>query len=424
MTSRQTERSSLRWWLVAGGLLLATLGLGALLFLKVPPPPGVSAEQWAFCTEGNSAFRGPEIVDETGRTYLGWGRERNWGRDGVGAADIAGDPEVGPACRIAYELFGLNQGVWDWCYDGSNRAALLAPAVAMLGMGEDEAANADTFSEAPGDDPAEYSQACRLAYHYWRGQGAASEIPDPLSQPFFAVTREQQTWCGTAENRGTLEWAALQLGIETPADAPFIEQLTAYVRSCRIASIARRIPAAEPTVHVRDALQVFSPEVRARSEAQLTEIERSTGFVGVFVTERTPIGENIGNDVPTGPEVDGYLELRYSGDVTGGCCATVYTPREPGPTTCCPFVDQIPPLFTAGRPDDGLRAFVTVVEDLAGEPEPPPRRLPTDPFRASRDAPHGTTRGNVGLRGPVVRAADLTRVAQRRLVGDCLPIAA
>jgi hypothetical protein len=294
----------------------------------------------------------------------------------------------------------------------------------MLGMGEDEAANADTFSEAPGDDPAEYSQACRLAYHYWRGQGAASEIPDPLSQPFFAVTREQQTWCGTAENRGTLEWAALQLGIETPADAPFIEQLTAYVRSCRIASIARRLPAAEPTVHVRDALQVFSPEVRARSEAQLTEIERSTGFVGVFVTERTPIGENIGNDVPTGPEVDGYLELRYSGDVTGGCCATVYTPREPGPTTCCPFVDQIPPLFTAGRPDDGLRAFVTVVEDLAGEPEPPPRRLPTDPFRASRDAPHGTTRGNVGLRGPVVRAADLTRVAQRRLVGDCLPIAA
>lgn len=392
MTSRQLDRVLIRWWLVVGGVLAALLVLGAVvlsvnvpaLFMGVPPPPGVSAEEWAFCTEGNSAVRGPGIVDDAGRTYLGWQGERAWDRDGVGATDIAGQPGVGAACRIAFELHALGQAEWDWCYQDTNRAALLTPAVAMLGMGEDEADSSETFREAPGDDPTEYSQACRLAYTYWRAEGGVSEIADPLSHPFFAVTPDQQQWCGAAENRGVLEWAALQLGIETPADAPFVEQLTAYVRSCRVASIAGRVPPADaPIAHVRDALQVFSPEVRGGSEARLAEIERSTGFVGVFVTERTPIGENLGNDVPTGPEVDGYLELRYSGDGIDGCCATVYTPREPGPTTCCHFVDHLPPLFTAGRPDEGLRAFVTLVEDLAGEAEPSPRRLPPDPFAQS-----------------------------------------
>ena len=384
MTSQQPGGLSIGRWLVLGGSLVALLALGAvLLFMKVPPPAGVSATQWAFCTEGSSAFQGPEIVDEGGRTYLGW-EGHDWDRDGVGAADLAGQPGVGAACRIAYELHALSQAEWDWCYGESNRAAFLAPAVAMLGMGEDEAANSETFGEAPGDDPVEYSQACRLAYHYWREQGGVSEIADPLSHPFFAVTPDQQTWCGAADNRGVLEWTALQLGIETPADAPFIEQLTAYVRSCRIASIAGRVPAADaPIVHVRDALQVFSPEVRGGSEARLAEIERSTGFVGVFVTELTPIGGNLGNDVPTGPEVDGYLELRYSGDGIDGCCATVYAPREPEPSVCCPFVDHLASLFTDGRTDEGLRAFVTLVEEFAGEPEPPPRRLPADPFEDS-----------------------------------------
>jgi hypothetical protein len=348
--------------------------------MKVPAPAGLSATEWAFCTEGNSAYRGPEIVDEAGRTYLGW-EGHDWDRDGVGANDIAGQPGVGTACRIAYELYALDQAQWDWCFEDTNRAALLSPAVALLGMGEDEAADSETFREAPGDDPVEYTQACRLAYHYWRDQGGVSAIADPRSHPFFAVTREQQAWCGAVENRSVLEWTALQLGIETAADAPFIEQLTAYVRSCRIASIAGRVPAADaPIVHVRDALHLFSPEVRAGSEARLAEIERSTGFVGVFITEPTPIGGNLGNDMPTGPEVDGYLELRYSEGI-GGCCATVYAPREPEPGVCCPFVDDLASFFTGGRTDEGLRAFVTLVEEFAGEPEPPPRRLPADPFQ-------------------------------------------
>jgi hypothetical protein len=146
------------------------------------------------------------------------------------------------ACRIAFELFGLDQAEWDWCYDGSNRAAFLAPAVVMLGMGEDEAEGSDRFGEAPGDDPGEYAQACRLAYHHWREQGEVLEIADPASHPFLALTSEQQSWCGAAENRGVLDSTALQLGISTPAEAPPVEQLTAHVRSCRIASMARGIP--------------------------------------------------------------------------------------------------------------------------------------------------------------------------------------
>lgn len=107
-----------------------------------------------------------------------------------------------------------------------------------------------------------------------------------------------------------------------------------------------------PTVYVQDGLQVFSPEARERAEARLAEIERSTGFVGVFVTE--PTTESVlGIETPRGPEVDGHVQLRYSGDA--GCCATVYGPREPGPTTCSPFVDRLLPLFAAGRADEGLR---------------------------------------------------------------------
>lgn len=385
MTSWQTNRPSLVSLLAAGGILAAVLAVvAAVLLMKVPPPAGVSAEEWAFCTQGNSAVRGPGSADEAGQTYLGWDADRDWDRDGVGASDLAADPDVGAACRIAYELIGLHQAEWDWCFDASNRADLLVPAVEMLGMGEDEADGWDGFSEAPGDDPAEYAQACRLAYHYGRERGEMPEIADPLSHPFLALTREQQVWCGTAENRDVLEWTAIQLGITTPAEAPFIQQVTAYARSCRIASTAGQIPPpAEPTVHVRDGLQIFSPEVSARTEADLAEIERSTGFVAVFVTERTADPNDLGHDVPRGPEVDGYLELRFQADAIDGCCATVYSPREPGSTVCCPFVEDLTPLFSARRDDEGLRAFVNLVEELAGDPEPPPRRLPADPYHES-----------------------------------------
>lgn len=239
MTRRQTARPSFRWWLLAGGLLTPLLALGVAHFLtEVSPPVGVSHAEWAFCTQGNSAVAGPGVVDVAGRTFLGWDGERDWDRDGVGPADLVGQPGIGAACRIAYELYGLDQAEWDWCFESSNRAAFLTPAVAMLGMGEDEAENSDTFSEAPGDDPSEYSQACRLAYHYWRDPGRVSEIADSPSHPFFAMTRDQEAWCKSAENRRDLERTAIQLGIATPDDAPPIQRLAAYVRSCRVAFMA------------------------------------------------------------------------------------------------------------------------------------------------------------------------------------------
>jgi hypothetical protein len=373
---------------VIGGLFIALLVLGAAALVRgVPPPPGVSAEEWEWCTEG-----GRGLVDYAGRRYLGWEGERDWERDSVGAAEIADEPGVGSACRIAFELYGLDQAEDRWCYREERRAALLAPAVAMLGMGEDEAAHVEDEAAhveddgVPGDDYAEYTQACRLAYHFWRPrirthgvEGAVAPISDPLSHPFLALTPAQQAWCGAAQNRDVLEWTAMRLGIETPEDAPFIERRTAYVRSCRVASIVRNVHH-----YVRDALGLFSPEVRAAAEEQLAEIERTTGFVGVFVTEQTTTRELLDSDTAfAGPGARAYLEVRYTADDADDCCATVYELREPGAGPCCPSVDPLVPLFDSRQWDEGLSAFVTLVEDLAGEPEPPPRRLPEDPFRES-----------------------------------------
>lgn len=295
----------------------------------------------------------------------------------MGAAEIAEQPGVSTACRIAYELHGLSLGEWKWCHKEPRRVALLAPAVVMLGMGEDEMANADQAPWVPGDDAAEFTQACRLAYHSWQDDGTVSPIADPLSHPLFAVTAEQKAWCGAEENRSVLEWTAMRLGIETQGDAPFIERVTAYVRTCRVASIVREVP-----VHVRDGLRLFSLEVREQAELQLAEIERTTGFVGVFVTEQTTTRVLLESDTaPAGPDVRAYLEARYAGDESNDSCAMVYVLREPGTGPCCPAEDSLVPLFGSGQWDEGLNAFVSLVEEIAGDPKPPPRRLPDDPFR-------------------------------------------
>jgi len=364
---------------VAIALLLV---LTACDMLPVAAPAGLSPDEWRFCTEGaaGGSIGGPGIVEEAGRTYLGWDVQLDWQRDGVTAGDVAQQPGAGLACRIANELYALSESEWDWCFEEANRATFVAPAISMLGMGEDEAANADRFAEAPGDEPIEYVFACRFAHQYWREEGI-SELGDPASHPFLQLTDNQEAWCAQPAVRGVLEWAAAELGIETPEDAPRVQQRTAYVRACRLAWLAQRVPAPEPAmVHVQDDAEIFSPDVAAFAERRLTAIQESTGFVGAFVSEEVA---GSGPILPADLGGDGQLVLTFTTGNPNGCCATSIAPPMPGPAVCCPELDAalepVIALFNAGRNDEGLQAFLMLVDDVAGDPEPPPRRLPDSP---------------------------------------------
>lgn len=78
MTSRQPHSARVRWWWVIGGVFIALLVLGAAALVRgVPPSPGVSAEEWAYCAEGNHPISGPAVVDSAGRSYMGWEGERD-----------------------------------------------------------------------------------------------------------------------------------------------------------------------------------------------------------------------------------------------------------------------------------------------------------------------------------------------------------
>jgi hypothetical protein len=215
--------------LVATALLLA---VGAVLFavradLRWPGPSpaegeglgsipaGITADQWNYCmtkaVTGWQSSMGPETVEEVGRNYLGWDTELANREELMSAAELAAHPEGGLACRVANELFALSEPEWNWCYDEANRAAFLVPAIAALGLGEDEARSpaADGLAEAPGDDVPEYVFACRFAFQYWREEGV-SEVVSPASHPYFALTADRGE-SPVLEDRGRVGVGATRL---------------------------------------------------------------------------------------------------------------------------------------------------------------------------------------------------------------------
>jgi hypothetical protein len=378
--------------LVATALLLA---VGAVLFavradLRWPGPSpaegeglgsipaGITADQWNYCmtkaVTGWQSSMGPETVEEVGRNYLGWDTELANREELMSAAELAAHPEGGLACRVANELFALSEPEWNWCYDEANRAAFLVPAIAALGLGEDEARSpaADGLAEAPGDDVPEYVFACRFAFQYWREEGV-SEVVSPASHPYFALTADQAAWCANTDNRDVLEWAAAKLGIETPLKAPALQQVTAYVRACRVARLAQDIPPPQPPIaHVRDGAHIFSPSVVASAENRLLAIDRSTGFAGILITQVTDNGSGYS------PEFDllrHKLVVTFSTASQDGCCALLGS-------SDLDLSDNLQPVsepLNAGDYDEGLQAFVEYIDHLAGDPEPAPRRIPEAP---------------------------------------------
>jgi hypothetical protein len=220
--------------------LLSAFVLGAAAILTVTlaasrPDPrlaGLSFEERAFCSD-QSLFGGADLVNEIGARWLGWQLEPidDGGFAPPDSADLA------HACRIANLLYGLSGSESAWCRHEANRERFLAPAVEALGMGE-EAETALGIDEELGNV---YIVACRFAYNHWREAGV-SAIGDPRSHPFMRLSDAEATWCREPDHRVALEWAASELGIETPASAPQVHQIAAHVRACRLAFLLGGVP--------------------------------------------------------------------------------------------------------------------------------------------------------------------------------------
>lgn len=209
-------------------LAATSCGLGA-----AEPPRGLTHEEAPSCTDGIPSMSGSLAVASAAR-LLGLPHGPT-GDDAV--VDLA-DPTTAALCRLAHELWGLSDEQWDWCFADENRAAYLTPAVDALGMGEEEDAGTESFGEAPGDDPFEYTQACRWAFDRWREHGV-SAIEKPADDPFFMASPEATKWCAAELTFDAAAWFRNRLGIEVRADASAAEVALAEARTCRAAYIVR-----------------------------------------------------------------------------------------------------------------------------------------------------------------------------------------
>lgn len=168
-------------------------------------------------------------VRQAGAVFLGLTGYSEEERDALQA-----DPRYDHACAIAYELWALSTEEWDWCWRDDVRWTYLTPAITLLGMGEDEAAGTEGFGEAPGDDAAEYTQACRFAYQFWR-EGPAGGDPGPPARAYFAVESATKGWCDA--NPEPIGEARTLLGIDGDVvGGDSLADLVAEVRACKFAS--------------------------------------------------------------------------------------------------------------------------------------------------------------------------------------------
>ena len=196
-------------------------------------PRGLTNAEASSCTDGIPSMTGPLAVASAAR-LMGLPH----GPAGDGAVVDLADPTTAALCRLAHELWSLSDEQWDWCYADENRAAFLAPAVDALGMGEEEDAGTESFGEAPGDDPGEYTQACRWTFDRWRSPGV-SPIEGPAGDPFFKASPEATDWCEAELTPDATAWFRDRLGIEVRSGASAAEVALAEARTCRAAYFLR-----------------------------------------------------------------------------------------------------------------------------------------------------------------------------------------
>jgi hypothetical protein len=228
---------------------VAALGAAAILGIAVAScnltginggrVAGVTDAEASFCTRRSGPVGGIFSVASAAELM---GLPHEPPSDGM-VVDLA-DPTAAASCELAYELWSLTDEQWNWCFEDANRATFLAAAITAFGMGEAEAAGTENFAEAPGDDPGEYTQACRWAFDRWREDGIAP-IVDPRGDPFFSVTAAEAEWCGSNLEAQAVDKIRDRLGIEIGPGASEAELALAEARTCRVAYILRTVSTAE-----------------------------------------------------------------------------------------------------------------------------------------------------------------------------------
>lgn len=346
------------------------LALCVMLTACTSRPAAVTDEEWAYCTDDGHPAGGTGTVLSFAQVYVpGLPPPSDSVRD-----TAKSDPQFGAACRVAFELTGLTREQWDWCFRDENRAEFLAPAVELLGMGEEEVLGTESFGEAPGDDPAEYTQACRLAFGNWREDGI--DETDATSDPFFRLTDAQTEWCDDAANQWTLEWAAESLGIETPEEAPEIHQFHAYARACRLAFLLGEIPQHEPVTHVVDRADLFGEAEQADAERRLADVLEETE-PPICVVIGTGDGFAVENPLARSRLHRCQLEFvmsAFEDPLNHGCCGASYSGELDGLYEAARPAMQ---LFNSGEFSAGLALWLDIVEEeTASFTGPEPRRIP------------------------------------------------
>ena len=195
--------------------------VGLVATPAILPPSGLTREQYAFCTQDNERlFGGQQLVWDIAASDLG--------RLPSETSIIAPyrDPEWATACRYAHVLMGLSADESVWCVVSAHRPTV-DDAVEILGTDGEGA----TF---PGDSEFEYTQACRLAYHYLR-----QPLPAPITPEHeaFALTSNEEAFCHRV-GADVVDAMLRKVGLEPPTPATNVELAASHALGCRLAYLA------------------------------------------------------------------------------------------------------------------------------------------------------------------------------------------
>lgn len=249
--------------LIGGGLAVRNATSGNPQSPQAPADATREAEAWCRSdVASNPRFQ----IEQAGARWLGMAFYSEDDREAFEA-----DPRWPIACRLAFELWGIPDPLWDWCYDDTNRDALLAPAITLLGLGRQERAGTETFSEAPGDDPAEYTLACRLADQFWRESGVMA-LAEEQTDEFLAVDPVDRAWCD--EHAAEVSEAADSLGLHRSGLGDLPGRL-AEVRACRFAAILVLAEALPPTPTPPTPSPTAEPQAAGEFTAEILFLNRT-----------------------------------------------------------------------------------------------------------------------------------------------------
>lgn len=328
-----------------GAVVLVAQALSLRVVEEAAPGiPSVTAREW--CLSDSPSVPSAQ-VRQVGSMYF----DMTFSTEDSREVELA-DPRWEAACTLTFELWGLSNDEWQWCFSEDVRSAYLVPAVAFLSMGEDEAAGIDRFTEAPGDDPAEYTQACRFAHRFWR-HTAVGVDPGSEARAYYAVDSATQAWCDA--NPAAVGDAGRQLGLDGDGGSQALAELVARTRACTVARIVaegRAMPSS-----------TLNPEPRA------TPAPPSVIFEALVVNQTR--NAFFLSDVPAGGDRSQIIPpcsaVRINGETRSLPWSLGYG-RASGSAGDAPPVPptDVQSVLAVTDPSDGPRVGVEIVFDEAG----------------------------------------------------------